>query len=47
MSLYYKATVISPCMQKNIEMATKMGVAVEKAREMANNTISKLNRWKK
>jgi len=30
---------------KNIEMATKMGMPEEKAREMANNIIPKLKRW--
>ena len=32
---------------KNIELATRMGIPEEKAREMANNTIPKLNRWKR
>ena len=31
--------------KKNTEMATKMGMAEEKAREMANNIIPKLKRW--
>ena len=33
--------------KKNIEIATKMGMAEEKSREMANNIIPKLKRWKK
>lgn len=33
--------------KKNIEMATKMGMAEEKARQMTNNIIPKLKRWKK
>lgn len=32
---------------KNIELAKKMGMPEEKAREMANNIIPKLKRWKK
>lgn len=32
---------------KNIEMAKKMGVPEERAREVANNTIPKLKRWKR
>lgn len=32
---------------KNIELAKKMGMPEEKAREMANNVIPKLKRWKK
>jgi len=32
---------------KNIELATRMGMPEEKAREMANNTIPKLKRWKR
>ncbi len=31
---------------KNIEIAKKMGMPEEKAREMANNIIPKLKRWK-
>jgi len=31
--------------KKNIEMAKKMGMPEEKAREMANNIIPKLKRW--
>jgi len=31
--------------KKNIEIATKMGMAEEEAREMANNIIPKLKRW--
>jgi hypothetical protein len=33
--------------KKNIEIATKMGMAEEKAREMANNIVPKLKRWNK
>ncbi len=33
--------------KKNIEMATKVGMAEEEAREMANSIIPKLKRWKK
>jgi hypothetical protein len=32
---------------KNIEIAKKIGMPEEKAREMANNIIPKLKRWKK
>jgi len=32
---------------KNVEIATKMGWPEDKAREMANNIIPKLKRWKK
>ena len=31
--------------KKNIEMAKKMGMPEEKAREMTNNIIPKLKRW--
>lgn len=31
---------------KNIELATKMGMPLEKAREMANSIIPRLKRWK-
>jgi len=33
--------------KKNIEMAMKVGMAEEEAREMANSIIPKLKRWKK
>ncbi len=33
--------------KKNIEIVTNMGISEDKAREMANNTIPKLKRWKK
>ncbi|NQU17073.1 MAG: transcriptional regulator [Candidatus Saganbacteria bacterium] len=32
---------------KNIEMAKKMGIDEEKARELANMTLPNLKRWKK
>jgi hypothetical protein len=31
---------------KNIEIAINMGISEDKAREMANNTIPILKRWK-
>ena len=33
--------------EKNIEIAKKMGMPEEQAKEMANNIIPKLKRWKK
>ncbi len=32
--------------EKNIEIAKKMGVQEERAKEMANNIIPKLKRWR-
>lgn len=32
---------------KNVEIATKMGLPEDKAREMANDIIPKLKRWQK
>lgn len=33
--------------EKNIQISTQMGMPEEKAREMAENTLPKLKRWKK
>jgi hypothetical protein len=33
--------------KKNIEIAKKMGIPEEKAKEMANNIIPKLKRWQR
>jgi hypothetical protein len=33
--------------EKNINIAMNMGISEDKAKEMANNTIPNLKRWKK
>jgi len=42
-----KGITMEEKINKNVEIARKMGVPEEKAREMANNIIPKLKRWKR